>query len=447
MSDGTSRRADEPNGTVPGAVAPRARTQQRAADRWFREQGLPTFVPLQRWFTDLPRRVAPLVTGITIAAALLEDGWDEVVDAALALVPGEEWIVSAVVLAALALIILIAWAGYRAVRWILQRLRPAAGTAVAVVLIVASLALLVTGGYQTRPKAVVSPVFEGVALVLGCILIVAAGGGALLAWGSRLAVRNASAVGHMASIALPVILMLVVFSFFAAEVWQIGSALSWGSIALIGAVVAALALVVVLRVCASEIDELHQTLTPAARVALLTGTPAEHGAGSVPPEPLPLRLIQRANVMLVMAVAQLMQAVLFAALLWALLLLIGAIAIPIGLVELWVGPGSPAHPLVVERMRLGGVDLPITVNLVKTSAMMSIIASLPFVLSAVSEQRYRERFFDPIMADMRQAILVRDVLFGRRRGRLVRATAVAEGVTAGDQPAHDGAPPAHDARP
>lgn len=431
MSDGSAPPTDGPSGSDPAAestaaspgsahsapavapVSPRA--GQRAADRWFREQGLPTFVPLRRWFTDVPRRVAPLVAGVTIAAALLEDGLEEAVDAALSLVPGDEWIVSVLVLAILALIGVIAWAGYRAVRWAVRRLSPAAGTTIAAAVLVGSLVVLIVGGYQTRPRAVVSPVFEGIAIVLGCVLIVAAGGGALLAWGSRLAVRNASAVGHMASIALPVILMLVVFAFFSAEVWQIGSALSWGSIALIGAVVAALALIVVMRVCASEIDELHQTLTPAARMALLAGTPAERSTLSTPPTPLPLRLIQRGNVMLVMAVAQLMQAVLFAALLWGLLLLIGAIAIPIGLVELWVGPGSAAHPLTVERMRLGGAELPITVNLVKTSAMMSIIASLPFVLSAVSEQRYRERFFDPIMVELRQAILVRDVLFGGDR--------------------------------
>jgi len=45
-----------------------------------------------------------------------------------------------------------------------------------------------------------------------------------------------------------------------------------------------------------------------------------------------------------------------------------------------------------------------------------VIAALPFVFSAVSEARYRERFFDPIMADMHRAILVRDEL-GRRGAR------------------------------
>jgi len=417
MSDGTASPAGAPDGTGDAAAVAApvgARARQRAADRWFREQGLPTFVPLRRWFTDLPRRVAPLVTAVTLAAALL-GGMVDAIDVAAELLPDDEWALLGIVVLILALTAVIAWVGFRLVRAALRRLSARAGTAIAGVVIAACLIALIVVGYLLRPGALVAPVIEGLVLVAVCMLFTGAGGGALLSWGSRLAVRNVSAIGHMASIALPVILMLVVFAFFSAEVWQMSSALPWGSIALIGAVVAALALIVVLRVCASEIDEIRQTLTPEERTALLAGTPiAQDGSGSAPSAPL--RFVQRFNVMLVMAVAQLMQAVLFAAMLWALLVLIGGIAIPVGIVELWVGPGTPAHPLHVDRLAVGGATLPITMNLVKTAALMSIISSLPFVLSAVSEQRYRERFFDPIMADMRRAIVVRDVLVARTRG-------------------------------
>ena len=77
---------------------------------------------------------------------------------------------------------------------------------------------------------------------------------------------------------------------------------------------------------------------------------------------------------------------------------------------IWVGPGSPEQPLPIEYFIVGDTTLPITVNLFKTSALLSLIAALPFVFSAVSEEKYRERFFDPIMADMRRAVVVRDAL-------------------------------------
>ncbi len=384
-----------------------ARAHQRTTDRWFREQGLPAFVPLRRWFTDLPRRVAPLVTAVTVVTILLEDVFPAAVGAARSALPGDEWAVFGIVLLLLAVIAVVAGIGFRLVRAAVRRPAPGVGTIVAATAIVACLAAMIIGGYLVQPDAVVSPVFWGIVLVVACMLVTGAGGGALVSWGGRLAVRNASAVGHMASIALPVILMLVVFSFFAADAWQLSAALHWGAIALIGLVVAALALVVVLRVCASEIDEIRQSLTDEERSRLLVGTPAAaRGSGSFPAQPL--RWSQRFNVLLVMAVAQLMQAVLFAGMLWSLLMLIGGIAVPIGVVELWVGAGTAAHPLTVERVVIGGATLPITVNLVKTAALLSIISSLPFVLSAVSEQSYREHFFDPIMADLRRAIVVRD---------------------------------------
>lgn len=393
---------------------------ERNADRWFRELGLPTFVPLRRWFTDLPRRVAPLVTAVTIVAFLTEDGIDDTANAAAAVLGDDEWIILAFIVAVLALSVAIAWIGFAIVRALLRRIPPTAGTVTASLLLVVCLAALTVGGYLVRPHATVGPAFQAIAVVAACVLVTGMGGGALLSWGARLAVRNASAVGHMASIALPVILMLVVFAFFSAEVWQMASALKWGSIALLALVVAVLAVVVVLRVCASEIDELRDALTPEQRAAMLVGTPVERRApGDAAPQPL--LIAQRINIMLVMAAAQLIQALLFAALLWALLVLIGGIAVPIGVVELWVGPGSPAHPLTVERLSIGGTQLPITMNLVKAAAVLAIISALPFVFSAVSEARYRERFFDPIMADMRRAMVVRDALVAGAKGARRRA--------------------------
>jgi hypothetical protein len=172
---------------------------------------------------------------------------------------------------------------------------------------------------------------------------------------------------------------------------------------------------VVLRVSASEIDDDAQAPTEVQRRAMLVDTPAEHRSASAPHQPL--RAPQRFNILLAMTVAQLVQALFFALLLSALLIVIGSIAIPRGVVEIWLGPGSESQPLVVEPLVIAGVTLPLTVNLLKAAMLLSLIATLPFVFSAVSEARYRERFFDPIMVDMRRAILVRDALSARKAPR------------------------------
>jgi hypothetical protein len=98
-----------------------------------------------------------------------------------------------------------------------------------------------------------------------------------------------------------------------------------------------------------------------------------------------------------------------------LLVIIGGIAIPHGVIGVWLGPGAPTQPFTIEPIVIAGAELPLTVNLLKASILLALIATLPFVFSAVSEVRYRQRFFDPIMADMRRAILVRDTLDQRQR--------------------------------
>jgi|GEM_PF-638324 len=417
--------------------SPPPAASSHAADRWFREQGLPTFVPLRRWFTDLPRRVAPLVVWVTIIAFLLEATAGETVELASGFLDADEWGVLALVLGAFAAASAVAWAGYLLLRGLLRRIPRRHGTAVASAVIVLCLAALVVGGYASAPRAVVGPAVGAIATIAVCVLVTGMGGGALLSWASRLAVRNASAIGHMASIALPVILMLVVFSFFSAEVWQMATALQWGPLALVGLVVGSLATLVVLRVSASELADDTRRPSPEERASLLQATPAAHLAGR-PVERHPLRRLQRANLMLVMTFAQLLQALFFGALLCALLVVLGALAIPVGVVELWVGPGSPSQPLPVEPLVVGGAPLPITVNLVKTSVLLSLIAALPFVLSAVSEPRYRERFFDPILADMRRAVIVRDALLQSARPSRPSGPASAHPPTAARRGRADG---------
>lgn len=391
------------------SASPKLRSAKRDADRWFREQGLPTFVPLRRWFTDLPRRVAPLIAWVAVIGFPLQGGVNFVVDLAVDASAGEDTLIGILVAAILAIAAAIAWACYLLVRAALRRLPVGWGTALAVAVILGSIAVMITDGYQTQPGATVGPVFRALLAIGLCVLVTGMGGGALISWASRLAVRNASAIGHMASIALPVILMLVVFAFFSAEVWQMASALHWGSIAMVGLVVAVLAGIVVLRVSASEIDDDAQAPDEEQRAALLVGTPAENRTVASGARQ-PLRAPQRINILLAMTVAQLVQALFFAALLAALLIVIGSIAVPVGVVELWLGPGSETQPLAVEQLEVAGATLPITVNLLKAATLLAVIATLPFVFSAVSEARYRERFFDPIMVDMRRAILVREAI-------------------------------------
>lgn len=329
----------------------------------------------------------------------------------------------------LALLVLLAWGLYAATRSALRRLPVVPGRGLAAVVVVCALTDVILGRAGAT-EDMVGAVRDAVMIASVCVLFIALGGAALTSWAARLAVRNLFALGHMATIALPVILMLVLFSFFAAEIWQMGTLLTWRSLLLLSLVVATLCTLVVLRVSALELKAGATALTIDERVALLQGTPAEARADAVDAPSASLGATQRINMLFAIALAQLVQAAFFVLLVAVLLIVIGAITVPPSLVQTWIGGGENPPKLLVEPVVIQGMHPPLTTNLLKSAALLAVISALPFVFSAVSEHRYREAFFEPIVADMRRAILVRAVLFRTRRA----TTPAAVGDTAESGP-------------
>lgn len=387
------------------------------ADHWFRMQGLPAFVPRRRWFHDIARRAAPLVVAVAVFWAFAGDGLE------LLQLAGElfgrskdDTIIAITIVTLVVLTFILAWALYAATQFAVRRLPATLGSVFATVAIVAATVDAVVGGIG-EPGDVGVAGRDGLLIVGACILFIALGGAALVAWAARLAVRNLFAMGHMAAIALPVILMLVLFSFFAAEIWQMGTLLTARSLLLLTLVVAVLSVLVVVRVAAAELSGGTETLSSTHRASLLRGTPVE-GCRIDGTEPRALGLSQRLNMLLAIVLSQMVQAAFFALLLAALLVVIGAITVPSSLVQTWIGGGENPPKLLVEPVVLQGVQLPLTTNLLKSAALLAVISALPFVFSTVSERRYREAFFEPIVADMHRAILVRALLHEAGRSAL-----------------------------
>lgn len=346
---------------------------------------------------------------IGVFRTLVGDGIDTLTDVgALFDHGGDDRIIAIALMSVAAFAILLAWALYAATRYAIRHLSTGPGTVFATAAILLAGADAALGG--TYPGDAALSICQAVFIVVGCILFVALGGAALLAWAARLSLRNLFAVGHMATIALPVILMLVLFSFFAAEIWQMGTLLNRNSLLLLSLVVATLTTLIVLRVSAIELRAGATALTADERNALLRGTPAEDRGSDVDTGAAGLHAAQRINMLLAIALAQLIQAAIFVFLIAGLLIVIGAITVPSDLVQTWIGGGENPPKLHVEPVVIQGLPLPLTLNLLKSAALLAVVSALPFVFSTVSETRYREAFFEPIVADMRRAILVRAAL-------------------------------------
>jgi hypothetical protein len=238
------------------------------------------------------------------------------------------------------------------------------------------------------------------------------GAGSILAWGLRKAVTELGTVGRMATKALPLLVLVVMFAFFSAEMWQIADGLPRWRLWLVVALFAVLAVLfmaarldeelraMIDRVAGDELDDL---------AGLLRGTPLAGAVDGPPIRPLPLGRMERANITLVLFVAQLLQIVVLSVLVFCVLVALGALAINGPVIDSWLGAG---HATV--QGTLFGIALPLSRGLVQVSLFLAAFSGLYFAASAATDQHYRESFFEPLLTDVRVSLAARQVYLARR---------------------------------
>jgi hypothetical protein len=235
------------------------------------------------------------------------------------------------------------------------------------------------------------------------------GFGSIALWAFRYASVQLGALGNLMSRALP-LLMLTVVVFFTGELWQLSARMTrerlWQTVGFL-ALVAILFMVTTIRdeVRALREDRSEQ-LDPAA---LLVGTPLADGAApSDPPERSPLSVAEQINVVAVMVVSQAVQVVFFTAGIFAFFLALGMIAVPFDVTVLW---SSQDTCPVGEPPCAGtwfGVHVPVPQTLVHTALFVAVLSGLYFTVSTSVDPLYRQRFFDPLVADVAVSLAGRD---------------------------------------
>lgn len=372
-------------------------------DTWLRAQGLPYLVPRERRAHDLLQRAAPatvLLFGVLVLGVLGGPSLAAAVDRAGDPLGAASGSLVLVVLAVAIVVpvIVAAWVHRRMREWSDPRGRSVAlGLAVAYAVCAAVLALLTDEGLALV-------IAEAVGLLLVAHLAVWSGLASVVAWAARWAWQSVGALQNMASRALPVILVLVVFAFFSTEAWQIadsmGSRRQWALTALI----ALIAILAMLPVARGELSTAHRDLTPDQVHALLVGTPLEDApTGTVSGQELAGG--GRLNVLAVLIVAHLIQAAMFTLVIATLLVAIGRIAITDAVVRTWL-----SHPR--EPYQLLGQALPVDQQTVRTALLLGVIGALSFVLSSLSDASYRSLFFDPLVERVKVAVAAHRALAG-----------------------------------
>lgn len=380
-----------------------------AVEHWFRRRGLPAVVRGRP--AHLPVRIVPAVVFIAV--------W-ELMTTALSVVDGETdadfdrlmesdlfaWAYGGLLLSLVVAPVLASWL---AARWgrrqVLEHrgLVPAAvvaGLFVVVVPVVDRIALgdSVVLGVVTHIGILV--------LLLGAAFV---GGGSILGWALRAGLRQTQLLGELTSRALPLLLLFTVFGFFTTEIWQVSASLTRQQMWLVVGLFSVVALAFLLTMLKDEVATLIQS--PAAPVGLdkLRDTPlevlaAEHAVA--PGERVPLRKLERANMVLVLVLTQALQTLVLATLVFVFFVVFGIIAIRHSVIKAWIGRDPTGGSLF-------GIQIPVPNELLHVSLFVAAFAGLYFAAAAVTDDKYRKAFFDPLTDHLNVSLFARDIYLSR----------------------------------
>jgi len=387
---------------------------RRATEAWFRRRGLPLVVRRDERGSRLLQRALPALVFVlvndplTTAVTVLLDVPEDVLERRMANT-AYVFLLLAVVVAAL---VVPALAGWGVSVW-MQRLARRGRWVLARAVLVLNVVVLPLVEWRTGLRTQLWLAFTvNIGVTLLMLFFVWVGAGSILAWGLRKAVAELGTIGRMATKALPLLVLVVIFAFFSTEVWQIAEALPRWRLWLVVALFAVLA---VLFMAARLDEELRRMIDKVAGdkvddlAEVLRDTPLAAAVAGPPIDAAPLGRRERANITLVLFVAQLLQIVVLTVLVFCVLIALGALAIDSKVIDSWLGDGAAD-----VAGTLFGVKLPLSKGLVQVSLFLAALSGLYFAASAATDQHYREAFFDPLLDDVRVSLAARQVYLARR---------------------------------
>jgi len=386
-------------------------------ETWFRQRGLPLVVRRRVRGVDLLPRATPSIVFFLLIEPILQI-LAYVVAKVTELWPGEgdestgfALVVLGLTVGALVIPPLGGWLVSRLMRRVGERGEWPIAIAV---LVLGVVVLIVEQSTGLHEQAFWVSATVTVAAVLLLLLLTYLGAGSILAWAAKVAVKQVNAVGTLASKALPLLMIVILLSFIAAEVWQLvdprymDRGRLWGSVGFL----ILLGGLFLRSVVSDEMRELEEEQSDSTAELLrrrLRGTPlAPYVRDDYDGGVKPLSRPERFNIALVFFLAQAVQIVFFALLVFAFFVVFGTIAVTDELMEAWL-----MHPPDPEGGRLFGVSIPVPNELIQVSIFLAAFSALYFAGAAATDPVYRDKFFDPLVADIRVSLAAREAYLDR----------------------------------
>ena len=287
-------------------------------------------------------------------------------------------------------------------------------TAVVLLLtVVVGLALGSVLGYLSESLAFVPAIpLQLVALVVLFYAVTTLRARPILTWAAGRTLGSLRLLVPLISRALPLLLLFVTFLFINTEVWQVASALNSGVLWLVVMLFGVLAVGFLLVRLPEELEHADDDLDETSLVEACRRTPLAGRARDMVAErgrdPLiagaELRRYEKANLVLVLLIAQSIQILLLSLSVFAFFLLFGALVMTESVQVLWTG-GAVDHPPGLTHL---------TVPLLQVSVFLAAFSGLYFAVYAITDESYRDQFFTSVKRELDRAVAVRAVYLALR---------------------------------
>jgi hypothetical protein len=214
---------------------------------------------------------------------------------------------------------------------------------------------------------------------------------------------------HVLGRALPAILFVTLFLFFTGEIWQAMNRLPWWRVALVVGLFVAITVLAASTRLRDEIGRVEQDLRPSVLTSACKGTPLAAvpideltGGDNLPPTRLNGR--QGRNLLVMLAIRQLVQAALIGVALFAFFVLLGIAVVTPETAEQWIG-AAPVYSTLWPQ---------VPVALLRNATLFAAFGSMYFAVLSMTDAEHRREFFAPIIDEVERTLAVRAVYLAVR---------------------------------
>jgi len=232
----------------------------------------------------------------------------------------------------------------------------------------------------------------------------------ILKWALRRTLGSLRLLFPLVTRALPLLLLFITFLFINAEVWEVTSHMDGAWLWVVVLLFSVLAVGFLLVRLPEEVDRVCAEVESSRLADQVRGTPVAESLTRLDVahvEPAPLHGLPRANLLIVLLIAQATQVLVLSLAVFAFFIVFGRLIMTPSVIQGWTGdPGAP-HDL--------GTSLLGSVELYQVSVFLAAFAGLYFTVYAVTDQIYRDQFFTYVSHELERAIGVRTVYRALRR--------------------------------